>query len=99
MRNDAQVPAELVGVAFGAAVPVPAEGIVEIVPMASGDHAVLALYAVAPGDPETIPLGQRDQQQLALTQESGLSDLTGYAADVRARATVRIPDEVLDPQL
>ena len=98
MRNDAAVPAELVGVAFGAAVPLPAEGILEVVPMASGDQAVLAIYAVAPGEPESIPLDQRDRQQLGLIQESGISDVTGYAADVRARATVRIPDGVLDPQ-
>ena len=98
MRNDAAVPAELVGVAFGAAVPLPAEGILEVVPMASGDQAVLAIYAVAPGEPESIPLEQRDRQQLGLIQESGISDVTGYAADVRARATVRIPDGVLDPQ-
>jgi peptidyl-prolyl cis-trans isomerase D len=97
-RNAADVPAELVGVAFGAAVPLPPEGLIEIVPMASGDHAVLALYAVAPGDPETIPLDERDRQQLALIQESAISELTGYAADVRDRASVRIPDEVLDPQ-
>jgi hypothetical protein len=66
--------------------------------MASGDFAVLALYAVAPGDPETIPLEQRDRQQLERIQESAISELTGYAADVRDRASVRIPDEILDPQ-
>jgi hypothetical protein len=31
-------------------------------------------------------------------QEIAISELTGYAADVRDRASVRIPDEVLDPQ-
>jgi peptidyl-prolyl cis-trans isomerase D len=98
MRNAADVPAELVGVAFGAAVPLPVEGVVEIVPMASGDHAVLALYAVAPGDPETVPLEDRDRQQLALTGQSAISEFRGYAADVRDRATVRIPDQILDPQ-
>jgi peptidyl-prolyl cis-trans isomerase D len=97
-RSAADVPAEVVGVAFGATVPLPAEGVVEVVPMASGDYAVLALYAVAPGDPETIPLEQRDRQQLQRIQESAISELTGYAADVRDRASVRIPDEILDPQ-
>jgi peptidyl-prolyl cis-trans isomerase D len=97
-RTAADVPAEVVGVAFGATVPLPAEGVAEVVPMASGDFAVLALYAVAPGDPETIPLEQRDRQQLQRIQESAISELTGYAADVRDRASVRIPDEILDPQ-
>jgi peptidyl-prolyl cis-trans isomerase D len=97
-RTAADVPAEVVSVAFGATVPLPADGIVEVVPTASGDYAVLAVYAVAPGDPETIPLEQRDQQQLQRIQESAISELTGYAADVRDRATVRIPDEILDPQ-
>jgi peptidyl-prolyl cis-trans isomerase D len=97
-RNAADVPAELVGVAFGAAEPLPAEGILEVVPMASGDQAVLALYSAAPGDPETIPLEQRDRQQVQLIQESAVSELTGYAADVRDRASVRIPDAILDPQ-
>ena len=97
-RTAADVPAEIVGVAFGATVPLPAEGIVEVVPIASGDYAVLALYAVAPGDPETIPLEQRDRQQTQRIQELAISELTGYAADVRDRASVRIPDEILDPQ-
>jgi peptidyl-prolyl cis-trans isomerase D len=98
-RNAADIPAELLGVAFGAAAPLPPEGIRQVVPMASGDAAVLVLSAVAPGDPETVPLEQRDRQQVQLIQEGAISELTGYAADVRARATVRIPEEVLDPQL
>ena len=97
-RNAADVPAELLGVAFGVSVPVPAEGIAQVVPMASGDQAVLMLYAVAAGDPETIQLEQRDRQQVQLIRESAISEITGYAADVRERANVRIPDEVLNPQ-
>ena len=97
-RDAADVPAELIGVAFGATAPLPAEGITEVVPMASGDHAVLVLSAIAPGDPETVPLEQRDQQQVQLIRDSAISELTAYAADVRDRASVRIPDEVIDPQ-
>jgi peptidyl-prolyl cis-trans isomerase D len=97
-RTAADVPGELVSVAFGATVPLPVEGVAEIVPMAAGDYAVLALYAVTPGDPQTIPLEQRDRQQLQRIQESAISELTAYAADVRDRASVRIPDEILEPQ-
>jgi peptidyl-prolyl cis-trans isomerase D len=97
-RNAADVPTELISVAFGAATSVPAEGIAEVVPLATGDHAVLLLYAVAPGDPETVPLEERDREQLQLIRESAIREITGYAADVRERSTVRIPDGVIDPQ-
>jgi hypothetical protein len=66
--------------------------------MASGDAAVFVLTRVIPGDPATVPLEERDRQQLELAKEAALSEMTGYAADVRARATIRIPDQVLDPQ-
>ena len=97
-RTDAQVPTETLAAAFAVRPPLPAGGIRQVVPMASGDTTVFLLTAVMPGDPATVPLEQRDRQQVELANEAALSEMTGYAADVRDRATIRIPDEVLNPQ-
>jgi hypothetical protein len=97
-RTDAQVPTETLAAAFTVRPPLPEGGIRQVVPMASGDVAVFVLTAVMPGDPATVPLEQRDRQQLELANDAALSEMTGYAADVRDRATIRIPDEVLAPQ-
>jgi peptidyl-prolyl cis-trans isomerase D len=97
-RSDANVPTELLGVAFGVAAPLPEGGVRQVVPMASGDAAVMVLAGIQSGDPDLVPLTQRDEQQQRLAQEAAGSEMNSYARDVRERATVRVPDEVLNPQ-
>ena len=65
--------------------------------IASGDYAVLVLSAVEAGNSDDIPREERNLQRLQLAEQTTMSEITGYAAEVRNQATVRIPDIVLNP--
>ena len=97
-RTNATVPTEVLAAAFG--LPKPAQGEVtrEHVALANGGHAVLALSNVQAGTPDSIPQGERDQRQRQLADQSAYSELTGYVGTLREQATVRIPQDVIDPQ-
>jgi peptidyl-prolyl cis-trans isomerase D len=97
-RTDPSVPTELLATAFSVLEPLPADGVRQLVPLASGDGAVLLLSGVERGNPESMSIAERDQRQRQLAEDAALSEMTGYAADVRDRARVRIPDAVLNPQ-
>ena len=97
-RTNANVPTEVLAAAFG--LPKPAQGQVtrEHVALANGSHAVLALSNVQAGAPDSIPQGERDQRQRQLADQSAYSELTGYVGTLREQATVRIPQDVIEPQ-
>jgi peptidyl-prolyl cis-trans isomerase D len=97
-RTNAAVPTEVLAAAFG--LPKPAQGEVkrEHVALANGGHAVLALSNVQPGTPDSIPQSDRDQRQRQLADQSAYSELTGYVGTLREQATVRIPQDVIEPQ-
>jgi len=97
-RTNATVPTEVLAAAFG--LPKPAQGEVtrEHVALANGSHAVLALSSVQAGAPDSIPQGERDQRQRQLADQSAYSELTGYVGTLREQATVRIPQDVIEPQ-
>ena len=96
-RADANVPTQVLAAAFRWARPAPENVLREIVPLASGDYAVLALSGVEPGDVNAIPRDERNAQNAQLAEQASLAELSGYAGDVRDDATVRIPDIVLNP--
>jgi peptidyl-prolyl cis-trans isomerase D len=96
-RTDADVPTQVLATAFRSAKPDPGSVIQELVPLASGDYAVLALSAVEPGQMDAISREERSAQNAQLAENASLFELTGYAAEVREDATVRIPDIVLNP--
>ncbi len=97
-RTNASVPTEVLAAAFG--LPKPAQGAVtrEHVALANGSHAVLVLSNVQAGAPDSIPQGERDQRQRQLADQSAYSELTGYVGTLREQATVRIPQDVIEPQ-
>jgi len=97
-RTNATVPTEVLAAAFG--LPKPAQGQVtrEHVALANGSHAVLALSNVQAGTPDAIPQVERDQRQRQLADQSAYSELTSYVGTLREQATVRIPQDVIDPQ-
>jgi peptidyl-prolyl cis-trans isomerase D len=97
-RTDSDAPSEVLSAAFATVAPLPGDGMRQIVPLASGDEAVLVLTAIEPGDPDAMAVVERDQQRNQRAEQAAQSELTSYAADVRDRSTVRIPDQVLDPQ-
>jgi hypothetical protein len=49
--------------------------------------------------PDDIPSAAREQGQEQLISLSAEAEMNAYGADARGRARVRIPDEVLDPNL
>lgn len=96
-RTNAEVPTEVLAAAFG--LPEPAEGQVvrENVGLANGNQAVLVVSGVTPGRPESIPVTDREQRRQQLANQAAAAELTSYAGDLRDRATVRIPEEILNP--
>ncbi|HEX9875194.1 MAG TPA: SurA N-terminal domain-containing protein [Gammaproteobacteria bacterium] len=96
-RSDGSMPTQIVATAFRLGKPGEGDRLVEPVPLASGDFAVLLLSAVAPGDAETVTEEEREQIARALTDQAGMFELTGYAGEIRDAATVRIPDQIINP--
>lgn len=97
-RTDGNVPTEVLAAAFRVPTPVPTGGAHEVVLLAAGDAAVMQVLAAEAGDPETLPRTQLEQGREQRAQQAAAAEMAGYAADVRDSATVRIPDEVLNPQ-
>lgn len=97
-RTDGEVPTELLATAFGASTLAEGAPQRELVPMASGDQAVLLLRGVRGGEPEEVPREERDQRQRALADQAASIELSAYIDTVSEQATVRIPEEVLNPQ-
>jgi peptidyl-prolyl cis-trans isomerase D len=97
-RTDSTVPTEVLAAAF--ALPKPAEGSSERerVALANGGQAVLTLSGVQAGSPDSVPQTERDQRRRQLADQSAYAELTSYVGALRDQATVRIPDEVLEPQ-
>jgi peptidyl-prolyl cis-trans isomerase D len=96
-RTDGQVPTEVLATAFRLGKPQADAVITELVPVASGDYAVLLLSAVEVGQTDSIPREERVRESAQLAERATMSELSGYAAEVRNDATVRIPDIILNP--
>lgn len=96
-RTDDTVPTEVLATAFG--MPKVQSGVVhrEVVALANGGQAVIALSAVEPGQPTAMSQDERDARQQQLSEQAARAELTGYAGNVRDQATVRIPDDILEP--
>jgi peptidyl-prolyl cis-trans isomerase D len=96
-RTSPDVPTEILAAAFGLPKPAAGEVIRETVALASGDHAVVVVSNVEPGRAEAIAEADREQQRRQLADRAAGAELGSYASDLRDRATVRIPEEVLEP--
>lgn len=97
-RDDSSAPQQVVARAFSMAPPPqPGTPAWTSVPLTTGGEAVIALYRVEAGLPETIPREQRDERQRQLGQQAGVAELAAYAEQLRAQASVVIPPETLDP--
>lgn len=96
-RTDSSVPTQVVAAAFRLPKPGAGQAITEPVPLASGDFAVLRLSAVEPGDVDSVLEEERQAAARQLTDQASMFELTGYAGEIRDAATVRIPDQILNP--
>jgi|GEM_PF-38748 len=97
-RNDIDAPSEVVAAAFGLGVPAEGAHLRETVVRANGDRALLVLSRVEPGNPNDVPLDQREMLQRQLLEATIGAELGAYAASVREQAKVTVPPQVLDPQ-
>jgi hypothetical protein len=96
-RTNAEIPTEVLAAAFGLPKPMPGVIVRETVGLANGNHAVLAVANVQSGEPGTVAQVERDQRQKQLADQAALAELASYVGDLRERATVRIPEEILEP--
>jgi hypothetical protein len=54
---------------------------------------------VEPGEPTSMTQDERDQRQRQLADQAARAEFTGYVGTIRDTATVRIPDDILNPPL
>jgi peptidyl-prolyl cis-trans isomerase D len=98
-RTDANVPTEVLAAAFGVPRAAVAEPQRELVALSSGGQAVIVVSGVQLGEPASMTQDERDQRQRQLADQAARAELTGYAGNVRTKAVVRIPDDVLEPPI
>jgi peptidyl-prolyl cis-trans isomerase D len=98
-RDSAAAPGPVIATVF--AQPRPGTGGVAVAraSLDNGDEAVVLVYSASPGLPEDIPQAERDQGQEQLAGQLARQEINAYAADVRANAKVRVPDQILNPDL
>jgi peptidyl-prolyl cis-trans isomerase D len=98
-RDSVDVPVSILQSVYARARPAPASIDLLRAPVGAVDEAVVLLTAAEPGLPENIPTEERDNGQQQLISLNAEMEMNAYAAEARRRATVRVPDEVLDPDL
>ena len=64
----------------------------------AGGYTVYSLDAVIPGQPEIIPLAERDAGRNQLVDQYGIGDFVAFVQALRANAEVIINDDVLAAQ-
>jgi hypothetical protein len=97
-RTDETVPTEVLSAAFAMPKTTGAPQR-EIIALANGGQAVIVLTGVEPGEPTSMTQAERDQRLEQLADQTAQAELGGYVGNVRETATVRIPDEILNPPL
>ena len=71
----------------------------EIIALANGGQAVIVAHRRRGRRAGDDDAEERDQRQRQLADQAARAELTGYAGNVRESATVRIPEEILNPPL
>jgi hypothetical protein len=92
------VPTEVLSQAFSMPRPDTGDAVREIVALAGGDYVVFVLSGVVSGTPESIEEDERERMREIIAQSAAEAELLAYAAETVADATVRVPDEILEPR-
>ena len=98
-RTDNAVPPEILASVFNARPDGEGAGVLEQVALLNGDQAVMLMTAIRPGSADSLTREEMQSRLTALSQSTAEFELAGYAQHIRDGASVRIPDEVLDPPL
>jgi peptidyl-prolyl cis-trans isomerase D len=96
-RSDSTLPPDVLTATFALPKTTAAAPLREAVALSTGGQAVIVLTGVEAGEPEAMSQAERDARQRMLADESARAELLGYAGSVRAAASVRIPDAILEP--
>jgi peptidyl-prolyl cis-trans isomerase D len=99
VRSSPTTPAAIASLVFNQPRPTGDSPAILRVPVGDGDQAVVLFTRVEAGVPEVIPAEEREAAQTELRALAAEEEFNTYAADALERARIRIPDEVLDPQL
>ena len=98
-RTDNAAPPEILASVFNARPDGEGAGVLEQVALLNGDQAVMLMTAIRPGSADSLTREEMQSRLTALSQSTAEFELAGYAQHIRDGASVRIPDEVLDPPL
>ena len=98
-RAEAGVPPEILSSVFNARPDGEGGEVRERVALAGGGEAVVLTTAIRPGNADSLTRDELQARLTALAQATAGFELAGYAQHVRDDASVRIPDEVIDPPL
>jgi peptidyl-prolyl cis-trans isomerase D len=98
-RADADLPSDVLSATFGMPKTTAAAPLREMIALSEGGQAVIVLTGVEAGEPTAMTQAERDARLRQLADQSARAELTGYAGNVRAAATVRIPDDILEPPI
>jgi peptidyl-prolyl cis-trans isomerase D len=98
-RSDTSLPADVLTATFGMPKTTAAAPLREAVALAGGGQAVIVLTGVEAGEPTAMSQAERDSRQRLLADQAARAEILGYASSVRASASVRIPDDILEPPI
>ena len=98
MRNDKNFDKFLIEAIFTSPKPSSGNPYFASTPNSDGSYTVFSLDAVVPGKPELIPLSERDNGRLELSDKTGLNDFISFVQSLREKADVEINESVLAAQ-
>ena len=97
-RTDSTIPAEILGAAFSGQQEQD-QPMSQRTFLIGGDHAVFTVLGLRAGNEDSLTLIEQEQLKNQLGRQIATYELTSYVGEVRQKATVRIPEAVIDPPL
>ena len=98
-RGGATAPSAIVSAVFAQSRPSPGAVGIARAALDNGDEAVVLTFSATPGNPEDIPSQDRDLGQRQLVEQLAEAEMNAFADQVRSTAKVRVPDQILNPDL
>jgi peptidyl-prolyl cis-trans isomerase D len=98
-RSDVAVPSAIVQLVFSRNQSADSGAEVLRTSVTVSDEAIVVVTGTEPGDPDAIPSEEREQGQQELISIAAEIELNAYAANALAAATVRVPENIIDPEL
>jgi len=98
-RGSQDAPPEVIAAIFRAARPAGGKAVLDGLVLPDGRYAAFRVDEVIPGNPEEIPLEQRDARKKILARQAAIGEVTALAVDLRNDADVVVaPDLFAQPE-